>query len=58
MREKSYLVPYQKMKQRRDGNCIKVTQYEQEIWVSMLLIRNLEIKMYKERWRKNRVPPV
>jgi hypothetical protein len=31
-------------------------QNEQENWVSTVSIRNLEIKMYRERWRKRRCP--
>jgi hypothetical protein len=32
-------------------------QYEQEHWVSMVSIRNIEIMTYKNRWRKKEDTP-
>jgi hypothetical protein len=33
-------------------NVSRPLQYDQENWVSTVLIRNLKIKTHKERWQK------
>jgi hypothetical protein len=49
---------YQTMKQEWCRIVPRPLQNEQENWVSKVSIRNLEIKMYMERQRKKKMPPI
>jgi hypothetical protein len=47
MRERRYLVFYQKIKQEWMRTVLRLLQYEQKNWVSMVAIQNMKIRHIK-----------
>jgi hypothetical protein len=56
MRERRYLVFYQKIKQEWMRTVSRLLQYEQKNWVSMVAIQNMKIRHIKRDGGKKTNP--